>query len=69
MSKKIVIVTTAGGVRNVLEKWLAENTTCELTVSRNARRECCIEIVYDGQCSADLRTLLQAAKGEIIELR
>lgn len=69
MSRGIVVVATAKGVRNMLEKWLSENTTCELIVSRNVRRECCVEVVYDGQRPADLRVLLQAAKGEIIELR
>lgn len=69
MSEKMVIVATVGGVRKVLDKWLSANMTCELVVSRNARRECCVEVVYDDQRSADLRTLLQVAKGEIIELR
>lgn len=53
----------------MLEKWLSDNTTCELIVSRNVRRECCVEIVYDGLHPAELRMLLQAAKGEIIELQ
>ena len=39
MSKKMVIVVTAVGVRKVVEKWLCENMTCELVVSRNARHE------------------------------
>lgn len=69
MSKKIVVVATAKGVCNMLEKWLSDNTTCELIVSRNVRRECCVEIVYDGLRPAELRMLLQAAKGEIIELQ
>lgn len=69
MSDKIVVVATAKGVRNMLEKWLSCNTTCELIVSRNVRRECCVEVVHDGRYSTDLRMLLQAAKGEIIELR
>lgn len=69
MSKKMVIVATANGARNMVEKWLSENTTCELIVSRNVRRECCIEVIYDGENPADLRMLLQAAKGEIIELK
>lgn len=30
MSKKMVIVVTAVGVRKVVEKWLCENMTCEL---------------------------------------
>lgn len=33
MSKKMVIVVTAVGVRKVVEKWLCENMTCELVVS------------------------------------
>ena len=33
----MVIVVTAVGVRKVVEKWLCENMTCELVVSRNAR--------------------------------
>ena len=37
----MVIVVTAVGVRKVVEKWLCENMTCELVVSRNARHECC----------------------------
>lgn len=61
MSKKMVIVVTAVGVRKVVEKWLCENMTCELVVSRNARHECCVEVIY-------LRTLLRSAVGEIIEL-
>ena len=69
MSKKIVVVATAKGVRNMLEKWISENTTCELIVLRNVRRECCVEVIYDGNNSAELRMLLQAAKGEIIELQ
>lgn len=69
MSRGIVVVATAKGVRNMLEKWLSENTTCELIVSRNVRRECCVEVVYDDANSAELRMLMQAAKGEIIELR
>ena len=69
MSKKIVVVATAKGVRNMLEKWLSDNTTCELIVSRNVRRECCVEIVYEGLRPAELRMLLKAAKGEIIELK
>lgn len=44
MSKKMVIVVTAVGVRKVVEKWLCENMTCELVVSRNARHECCVEV-------------------------
>ena len=47
MSKKMVIVVTAVGVRKVVEKWLCENMTCELVVSRNARHECCVEVIYD----------------------
>ena len=39
----MVIVVTAVGVRKVVEKWLCENMTCELVVSRNARHECCVE--------------------------
>ena len=69
MSKKMVVVATAKGVRYILEKWLSDNTTCELIISRNVRGECCVEVVYDGQHPADLRMLLQAAKGEVIELR
>ena len=38
MSKKMVIVVTAVGVRKVVEKWLCENMTCELVVSRNPRQ-------------------------------
>ena len=45
MSKKMVIVVTAVGVRKVVEKWLCENMTCELVVSRNARHECCVEVI------------------------
>ena len=56
----MVIVVTAVGVRKVVEKWLCENMTCELVVSRNARHEC-------GNPSV-LRTLLRSAVGEIIEL-
>ena len=47
MSEKMLIVTTAAGVRKVVEKWLGENMTCELVVSRNARHECCVEVIYD----------------------
>ena len=43
----MVIVVTAVGVRKVVEKWLCENMTCELVVSRNARHECCVEVIYD----------------------
>lgn len=42
----MVIVVTAVGVRKVVEKWLCENMTCELVVSRNARHECCVEVIY-----------------------
>nr|DAT67208.1 MAG TPA: hypothetical protein [Caudoviricetes sp.] len=69
MRKKIVIVATANGARKVLEKWITEDMSCELYVSRNARRECCVEVIYDSKGSTDLRGLLQAAKGEIIELQ
>ena len=65
MSKKMVIVVTAVGVRKVVEKWLCENMTCELVVSRH---ECCVEVIYDSGNPSVLRTLLQAAVGEIIEL-
>lgn len=68
ISKKMVIVTTAAGVRKVVEKWLGENMTCELVVSRNARRECCVEVIYDSGNPSVLRTLLRSAVGEIIEL-
>ena len=68
MSKKMVIVTTAAGVRKGVEKWLGENMTCELVVSRNARRECCVEVIYDSGNPSVLRTLLRSAVGEIIEL-
>ena len=43
----MVIVVTAVGVRKVVEKWLCENMTCELVVSRNARHECCVEVIYE----------------------
>jgi hypothetical protein len=68
MSKKMVIVVTAVGVRKVVEKWLCENMTCELVVSRNARHECCVEVIYDSGNPSVLRTLLRSAVGEIIEL-
>lgn len=68
MSKKMLIVTTAVGVRKVVEKWLGENMTCELVVSRNARHECCVEVIYDSGNPSVLRTLLRSAVGEIIEL-
>ena len=42
--------------------------TCELVVSRNARRECCVEVIYDSGNPSVLRTLLRSAVGEIIEL-
>lgn len=69
MSKKMTIVSTAAGVRKVVDKWLGENMTCELVISRNARRECCVEVIYDGGDPSALRTLLRSAVGEIIELR
>ena len=68
MSKKMVIVVTAVGVRKVVEKWLCENMTCELVGSRNARHECCVEVIYDSGNPSVLRTLLRSAVGEIIEL-
>lgn len=68
MSKKMVIVTTAAGVRKVVEKWLCENMTCELVVSRNARHECCVEVIYDSGNPSVLRALLRSAVGEIIGL-
>ena len=68
MSKRMLIVATAVGVRKVVEKWLCENMTCELVVSRNARHECCVEVIYDNENPSVLRTLLQSAMGEIIEL-
>ena len=68
MSKKMVIVVTAVVVRKVVEKWLCENMTCELVVSRNARHECCVEVIYDSGNPSVLRTLLRSAVGEIIEL-
>ena len=61
MSKKMVIVVTAVGVRKVVEKWLCENMTCELV-------ECCVEVIYDSGNPSVLRTLLRSAVGEIIEL-
>lgn len=69
MSKNIVVVVTAKGVRNILEKWLSDSMTCELVVSRNVRRECCVEVIYGDQHSEELQMLLQSAKGEIIDLR
>ena len=42
--------------------------TCELVVSRNARHECCVEVIYDSGNPSVLRTLLRSAVGEIIEL-
>lgn len=69
MGKKMIIVLTDVGVRKVVEKWLGENMTCELVISHNARRECCVEIIYDSGAPSVLRTLLRSAVGEIIELR
>lgn len=60
----MVIVVTAVGVRKVVEKWLCENMTCELVVSRNARHECCVEVIYDSGNPSVLRTLLRSAVGE-----
>ena len=63
----MVIVVTAVGVRKVVEKWLCENMTCELVVSRNARHECCVEVIYDSGNPSVLRTLLQAAVGLFVQ--
>jgi hypothetical protein len=65
----MVIKITPTGFREVVKKWISEDMTCKLSVSYNSRGECRIEVFYDPANDADLRALLRAAVGEIIELR
>lgn len=67
--KSLTVVANATGVRNVIEKWLLEDLPCELVVSRNEQRKLSVKIIYDIKDPNNLRTLLLAAKGNIIELK
>ncbi len=69
MAKSLTIIANATGIRNVIEKWILEDLPCELVVSRNEQRKLSVKIIYDIKDSNNLRTLLLAAKGNIIELK
>lgn len=69
MSKSLTVIANPVGVLNMIEKWLSEDLPCELVVSRNEQRKLSVKIIYDIKDSNNLRTLLLAAKGNIIELK
>ena len=69
MAKSLTIIANATGIRNVIEKWILEDLPCELVVPRNEQRKLSVKIIYDIKDSNNLRTLLLAAKGNIIELK
>ena len=57
-----------GNMLSIMRRHYHNTLNRELAVSRNARHECCVEVIYDSGNPSVLRTLLRSAVGEIIEL-